>query len=224
MIVIEKLKKEFTDGETSKTILDSVSVQVAKGESIAITGESGSGKSTLLNILASLEKPDQGSAIVGSTDITSMSEKQADTYRRKNLGIIFQQYNLIDCLTVLDNVSLPARLNHRLDMALINTLLAELGIAELSAKKPTVLSGGEQQRTAIARALAHQPELVLADEPTGNLDDKNSERVAQLLFNVCRQHQTSLIIVTHSHALASKADRHFHLENGQLTEVSCLKA
>lgn len=217
MIELQNLTKTFTDGANQKTILSNVTLHIGSGTSIAITGESGSGKSTLLSIMATLEKPDSGRVAFNQQDITQFSEKQADQFRREQIGIVFQQFNLIDCLSVIDNITLPARLTGRLDRQYIDTLLENLGIESLIGRNPSSLSGGEQQRTAIARALAHKPKLILADEPTGNLDDSNSERVAELLFQLCQKNKTGLILVTHSETIANKAAQHLHLNAGQLT-------
>lgn len=221
MIDIRNLTKSFIDGGHKKTVLEELSLSVSKGQSAAITGESGCGKSTLLNILASLDSPDSGSVLVNNQDLTRFSESNADQYRQRDIGIVFQQYNLIDCLSVYENVTLTARLNRKLDEAYINELMEYLGIHELNRHLPGQLSGGEQQRVAIARSLAHRPLLLLADEPTGNLDDKNSKQVADLLYSMCELHQTSLILVTHSLSLAARADKHFQLVNGKMSEPPC---
>lgn len=221
MITIRDLTKSFVDGGQRKAILKGLSLSVPAGQSVAITGESGCGKSTLLNVLASLDTPDEGSIIVNDEEITEFTETQADHYRRQAIGIVFQQYNLIDCLNVNENVTLSARLNQNLDKAYIQVLMQRLGIDDLIDKMPWQLSGGEQQRVAIARSLAHKPVLILADEPTGNLDDKNSDQVAELLYSLCDFRQTSLVMVTHSQRLAKQAHTHYQLADGIMSEQPC---
>lgn len=216
MITISSLCKSFIDGDGLKPILDSLNLSIEQGKSAAITGESGSGKSTLLHLIAGLDIPDSGTITVNDQDISQYSQHQADQYRKQHIGLIYQRFNLIECLSVWDNVCLPAKLNRNLDKHYIEHLLIQLGISKLMHKYPHTLSGGEQQRVAIARALAHKPRVVLADEPTGNLDDKNSENVSQLLFKLCQQTQVTLVLVTHSMSLADRAERHYRLQNGVL--------
>lgn len=216
MINVSNLVKSHKDGPNTHKVLDGASFQISKGESLAVTGESGSGKSTLLHLVATLDKPDSGSITVNDQDVTQFSERQADNFRRAQIGIVFQRFNLIDCLTVEDNIALPARLSKRYDEDYLEGLTNQLGIISLAHRLPGDLSGGEQQRVAIARALAHKPDIVLADEPTGNLDDKNSDRVARLLFDTCASLNTSLLLVTHSQAFAEMAHNHVVLRQGTL--------
>ena len=216
MIRVQSLCKAFRDGEQTHTILDNLQIDLPSGQSLAITGASGCGKSTLLHILASLEKADSGDIQVDQLNIRSLSEKQADDYRRRHLGIVFQQFNLIDCLSVADNLHFTPRLNCNLDQQHIERLVIAVSIQDLLSRYPTDLSGGEQQRVAIARALAHKPRLLLADEPTGNLDESHSEQVAALLFDACKQTNTTLVVVTHSLDLAAQADVQAKLHNGKL--------
>ncbi|GAB2698434.1 ABC transporter ATP-binding protein [Aliiglaciecola aliphaticivorans] len=216
MIKIEALSKSYQDGKQFTTVLENVNLTIAPKQQIAITGESGSGKSTLLHLLACLDNPDSGSIRVHEQNICLFSPRQRDAYRKKSIGIVFQKFNLIECLSVWENICFPARLNQNFDEPYLLDLLEQLGIAKHRHKMPTALSGGEQQRVAIARALAHKPELVLADEPTGNLDDKNSGKVADLLFMLCRSHKATLVIVTHSAKLAKQAHLHYHLSNKTL--------
>lgn len=221
MIQIRSLSKTFVDGIQSKTVLDNLDLSVHSGTSIALTGESGSGKSTLLNILATLDKADSGQVIVDSQNVAEFTEKQADQFRKQKIGMVFQKYNLIDSLNIKDNISLPARLNDNLDQDYLNELVEVLKISALLDKMPNNLSGGEQQRVAIARALSHQPKLLFADEPTGNLDDENSRIVAELLVNLCQRQSTTLLLVTHSHDLAARAATHVHLKDGKLQTLRC---
>ncbi|MEP4890995.1 MAG: ABC transporter ATP-binding protein [Aliiglaciecola sp.] len=217
MIKIEALSKSYQDGKQFTQVLDNLNLNIAPKQQIAITGESGSGKSTLLHLLACLDKPDSGSIIINGQNICSFSPRLSDAYRQKTVGIVFQKFNLIECLSVWENICFPARLNQNLDEPYLLNLLQQLGIAEQRHKMPVDLSGGEQQRVAIARALSHKPELVLADEPTGNLDDKNSDKVANLLFSLCSLHNAMLVMVTHSQQLAKQAHCHYHLSDKKLT-------
>ena len=216
MIQVSEVHKSYPDGASRKSVLTGVSFSVAKGQSLALTGESGSGKSTLLHLLAGLDSADEGSISVDEKDISQLSETQSDMYRRSTLGIVFQQFNLIDCLSGWDNVSLPARLVKNYQPEYLRALLKDLGIDKIKDNLPVDMSGGEQQRFAIARALAHQPKVLLADEPTGNLDDTTSARVSNLMFGLCEKYQTTLVVVTHSQVLASQSAFHLHLVDGQL--------
>ncbi|GAA0857925.1 ABC transporter ATP-binding protein [Aliiglaciecola litoralis] len=217
MIQIHKVNKSYQDGKQRKSILIDLELSVQDEKHVAITGESGSGKSTLLHLLAAVDKPDSGTIKVDDLLISQFSTSQADDYRRQHLGLVFQRFNLIECLNVWDNICFPARINSQVEQDYIQSLLDELGLSALKNKMPQALSGGEQQRVAIARALAHKPKLLLADEPTGNLDDKNSDKVANLLFRLCTLNNTFLVLVTHSLQLAKRADCHYLLRNGRLS-------
>jgi putative ABC transport system ATP-binding protein len=239
MYHIKKLTKSYTDAGEKRVILNEVNLTVPAGDSISIQGASGSGKSTLLHLLAALDKPDSGSIEVsftncdvksatrascnnsrtGNADITQFSEKQADSYRRFQVGLIFQKFNLIDCISVLENVMLPAKIAGNVHPQYIQELLQKLGIEQHINKLPNQLSGGEQQRVAIARGLAHQPPLLLADEPTGNLDSKNSNAVSQLLVDTCKQLNTALVMVTHSEKVALLTQQQWYLDDGRLTQI-----
>lgn len=216
MIEVSGLVKKITDGHSNKSILDKLDFHLEAKQSVAISGDSGSGKSTLLNILAALDNADKGVVKVAGLMLNSMSEVQADQFRKKHLGIVFQQFNLIDCLSVWDNITFPARLNGLPIGSYHNNLLEQLGLGSHKNKLPVNLSGGEQQRVAIARALSHQPSLVLADEPTGNLDDNNSQRVSELLFGLCKTLGLTLVVVTHSPKVAAFADTRLLLQQGRL--------
>ena len=216
MINVDGLHKSYLDGTVQKDILKGVSFQLNKGQSLALTGESGSGKSTLLHLLAALERPDKGAIVVDQQNIGDFTESESDLYRKSQIGIVFQRFNLIDCLSGWENLSLPARLNGTYNADYLNSLLVSLGIDSLKNKLPMDMSGGEQQRFAIARALAHRPLVLLADEPTGNLDDKTSSKVSDMLFSLCNDTQTTLIVVTHSHSLAQQAEHHLQLIDGTL--------
>lgn len=229
MLQIVKLSKSFKDGTTQQKILDELSFAIEPGKSVSIQGASGSGKSTLLHLLAALDKPDEGRILLSAssssdininTDITAFSESQADKYRMSTIGIVFQKYNLIDVVSVLDNIYLPAKLNaingRQVDESYINHLIETLGVSRHIHKLPNQLSGGEQQRVAIARALAHKPKLLLADEPTGNLDSKNSDIVSRLLIDTCAQLKTTLVLVTHSERVARLCNQQVFLSEGRL--------
>lgn len=231
MLKIVNISKSFEDGAVQQKILDRLSFAIEAGKSVSIRGASGSGKSTLLHLLAALDKPDEGQILLGgvlssdttnniTNDITALSESQADNYRMSTIGIVFQRYNLIDVVSVLDNIYLPARLNaingRPVDVGYIDTIIEALGVSKHINKLPNQLSGGEQQRVAIARALAHKPKLLLADEPTGNLDNKNSDIVSRLLIDTCAQLKTTLVLVTHSERVAKLTDQQVFLSEGRL--------
>ena len=231
MLKIVNISKSFEDGTAQQKILDQLSFAIETGKSVSIRGASGSGKSTLLHLLAALDKPDEGQILLGgalsshttndiTNDITALSESQADNYRMSTIGIVFQRYNLIDVVSVLDNIYLPARLNaingRPVDVGYIDTIIEALGVSKHINKLPNQLSGGEQQRVAIARALAHKPKLLLADEPTGNLDNKNSDIVSRLLIDTCAQLKTTLVLVTHSERVAKLTDQQVFLSEGRL--------
>lgn len=232
MLAINNVHKSYTDAGEKRTILNNVSLQIKAGDSISIQGASGSGKSTLLHLLAALDKPDSGEILIDTLayqaagnnakalmDITQFNEKQADKYRQFQVGLIFQKFNLIDCISVLENVMLPAKITGKVQHEYIQELLHALGIYRHIDKLPNQLSGGEQQRVAIARGLSHQPPLLLADEPTGNLDSKNSDTVSQLLVDTCRQMNTSLVMVTHSEKVAQLTQQQWYLDDGGLTQL-----
>ena len=219
MIQVSGLIKRITDGHSNKNILEQLDFCVAAKQSVAISGESGSGKSTLLHILAALDSADTGEVKVAGLALNTMSEMQADRFRKKHLGIVFQQFNLIDCLSVWDNITFPATLNGLPIDQYHSDLLEQLGLSSHKNKLPVNLSGGEQQRVAIARALSHKPSLVLADEPTGNLDDNNSQRVTELLFGLCKSLGLTLVVVTHSPKVAAYADTRLLLQQGRLHTV-----
>lgn len=230
MLSIDAISKSYIDGGHKQSILSKLSFSIEQGMSVSIMGASGSGKSTLLHLLAALDKPDQGQIWFddnnneqgqkGPIDISAFSQVQADNYRMSTIGIVFQKYNLIDVISVRDNVYLPAKLNAQrgrpIDTEYINALMETLGVLKHADKLPHQLSGGEQQRVAIARALAHKPKLLLADEPTGNLDSVNSQKVSRLLIDTCAQHSTTLILVTHSEQVASLTQQQVRLEQGRL--------
>ena len=222
-IEIAGLRKSYREGDRQHVVLDGVDLTVARGERVAIVGPSGSGKSTLLNLIGGIDRPDAGIVRVSGEELTSLSERERTLFRRRHLGFVFQFLNLIPTLTVLENLLLPLELNgqngsdarHR-----ASSLLGEVGLADRAETLPDRLSGGEQQRVAVARAIAHTPGLVLADEPTGNLDEESGERVIGLLERLVQSDGLTLVLVTHSMELAARMDRVLRVSHGRVTEVS----
>ena len=198
-------------------VLSHISLDVQAGEMLALTGESGSGKSTLLHLTGGLDTADSGIVAIDGTDLTPLDDPGRAALRRGTVGVIFQQFNLIPSLTVAANIAFQARLAGRHDPDLSQRLAARLGLTDHLAKYPEQLSGGQQQRVAIARTLAPQPKLVLADEPTGNLDEATADRVFALMCELVAETGAGLILVTHSERLAARLDRRLHLRAGQLT-------
>lgn len=220
-IRIRNLQRGYLEGARRHVVLRDLSVDFLRGETVAIRGRSGSGKSTLLNLISGIDAPDGGEIEVAGKNITGMSEHERTLFRRKHIGFVYQAFNLVPTLTVGDNIRLVLELNG-VDTtesdSRIRHLLESVGLADRSGSHPDVLSGGEQQRVAIARALAHRPSLVLADEPTGNLDDKTAEGVLRLLDELVRQSGGTMIIATHSAAVANYADRSMQLHDGELKD------
>ena len=199
------------------TILDDISLEIPTKQMVAIVGPSGSGKSTLLGLLAGLDKPTNGSIILDGVEITALSESEMTRYRRQKIGYIFQSFHLIPTLTALENVAVPLELNGDLTArGRAEELLAAVGLRDRSGHYPAQLSGGEQQRVAVARAFACRPPILLADEPTGNLDSTTGRQVIDLLLGLNRDHGSSLVLVTHDAALASHAERIIALRDGRI--------
>lgn len=219
-LIIESLNHQISDGHNQRKLLSDLSLAVGQGECIGLMGDSGSGKTTLLNLIAGLEPIQQGQITLAGVELAHASEQQLSELRKKQLGIIFQQYNLLSSLSIQDNIAFSARLAGRYDASLCRELARQLDIQSLLTQYPLTLSGGELQRVAIARALSAQPRLLLADEPTGNLDDNNSAGVVALLVKLVKYHDTALVLVTHSHNVASKMDKTYQLVDGQLTLMS----
>lgn len=219
---IQDLCKTYREGPHIRTVLNKVSATFARGEFVAILGKSGSGKSTLLNLISGIDRSDCGSVWIAGQELTALDERQRTLFRRHNIGFIFQFFNLIPLLTVWENVVLPLELNGapaHLIYEQAERLLQLVGLLDRRNTFPDRLSGGEQQRVAIARALVHDPLLVLADEPTGNLDDETGQQVLALLDNLTRQAGKNLVLVTHSQEAASFADRVLKLQDGRLQDV-----
>jgi len=204
MLRVENVSKQFDHSPTP--LLSNVSLSLDKGQSLAIMGASGSGKSTLLNMIAGLSTCSGGHISLSDQTISIMPEDQRDSFRAQHIGMVFQQFNLIDCLCVEDNILLPARYLGITPKRSVDELLTALGIIKLKRASIDKLSGGEQQRVAIARALIHSPSLILADEPTGNLDESTSIKVADLLFDLAKETSASLLVVTHASDVAGLAD------------------
>ena len=221
LIEIRNVYKSFVEGPQQRVVLQAASATIAAGESVVLLGRSGSGKSTLLNILSGIDAPTSGEIMIDGVALHTLSERKRTLFRRRSIGFIFQFFNLIPTLSVEENILLPLELNGSLttaQRAYAHELLQRVGLGDRLAAFPDKLSGGEQQRVAIARALVHDPALVLADEPTGNLDQTTGEQVLDLLDQMTRQHGKTLVMVTHALDVAQRADRILVIENGQLIE------
>ncbi len=210
------LTKRFPGEDGPVTVLDGVSLSLEAGESLALTGESGSGKSTLLHVIGALEPADNGQVLIDGEDATAMDDTARAALRRTRIGFVFQQFNLVPSLNVEKNIAFQARLAERHDPELAESLAERLGLSDQLSKYPEELSGGQQQRVAIARALAPRPALLLADEPTGNLDEVTSEAVIDLMLELAGETGAALMMVTHSSRLAGRLSRHLHLSHGEL--------
>lgn len=219
ILKVENLTKSYGTGNGKVIALDRVSFSVEKGEFLAIMGPSGSGKSTLLHLIAGLDKPDYGSVFLNEVNIFSLKGDKVAEFRRREIGLIYQFYNLIPILTVEENITLPVRLDKRkVDRFRIAQLLEKLGLTERRLHLPNQLSGGQQQRTAIGRALFFEPSIVLADEPTGNLDTKNSEDILQHLKKMNKEFMQTILMITHDEKIACQADRIIRLSDGKILE------
>lgn len=219
LIVLEQVCKGYREGDQWHTVLHKVDATFARGETIALMGKSGSGKSTLLNLVSGIDTPDSGDLLVAGQSLVRMNERDRTLFRRRMVGFVFQFFNLVPTLTVLENVLLPLELNGISGVVArrtANELLAHVELESRAHAYPDRLSGGEQQRIAIARALVHAPPLILADEPTGNLDGDTSDHVLALLDRLVRQTGKTMLMVTHSPDVAAVADRVLHLRDGRL--------
>lgn len=218
---LENLSKSYREGDQTRSVLQQVSLEMDEGQVVAILGKSGSGKTTILNLISGIDSPDSGDIFLYGQRLTGLSEQEWTLFRRKQIGFIFQFFNLIPTLTVWENVILPLELNGLtgdVDFQRAAFLLETVSLADRKAAFPDRLSGGEQQRVAIARALVHDPHLVLADEPTGNLDEDTGRQVLRLLEKLTRDAGKSMLLVTHSTEAAAIADRVFALREGHLLE------
>ncbi len=221
VVRLQELRKDFREADHTRTVLDGVDLKVLDGEFVVLLGQSGSGKSTLLNLISGIERPTSGKVAIRNVPLTELSERDRTLFRRDHIGFVFQFFNLIPTLTVLENVTLPRELagaDGRETKATAMQLLAHVGLAERRDTFPDKLSGGEQQRVAIARALVHDPMLVLADEPTGNLDESTGETVLELLLDLTRRRGRTLIMATHNPAIAALADRVIRVHEGDVEE------
>ncbi len=218
-IQLRGLSRRFREGERDHVVLDGVDLDIARGETVALRGRSGSGKSTLLNLVGGIDAPDAGTVHVAGVEVTAMAERERTLFRRERIGFVYQAFNLVPTLNVADNVRLVLELNKvgsAAAAARIEELLTAVGLADRADSYPDVLSGGEQQRVAIARALSHEPAVLLADEPTGNLDDATADGVLALLDKLVRDSGHTMLIATHSQHVASYCDRILELHNGKL--------
>ena len=220
LLEIQKLCKTYGSGETSVQALKNVSFSVQRGEYVAIVGESGSGKSTLLNMIGALDTPTSGKVLIDGKDTFSMKDKKRTIFRRRNIGFIFQAFNLIPELTVEQNIIFPLLLDYQKpDWDYLEELLAVLNLNERRNHLPSQLSGGQQQRVAIGRALITRPSLILADEPTGNLDTQNSREVIALLKGTSKKYEQTIIMITHNRSIAQTADRVLQVSDGILSDL-----
>ena len=220
ILEVQNLCKTYGKGEAEVRALDHVSFSVGKGEFIAIVGESGSGKSTLLNVVGALDNPTSGKVLIDGKDIFSMPEKKLTVFRRQNIGFIFQSFNLIPELNVEQNITFPLLLDYQKpDQKYVEELLEILGLKERRKHLPSELSGGQQQRVAIGRALAARPAIIMADEPTGNLDSKNSQEVITLLKSMSAKYRQTILMITHNENHADASDRVLRMTDGRLKDL-----
>ena len=216
MLEIRSLSKSFREANQPIRVLHDLDLHLEAGETAALFGESGSGKTTLLNLIAGLDRPDAGQIVIDLESTQDFNDSRWNEIRRNKIGLVFQQYHLVPTLSVADNLKLQARLSGRFNSEFFDFLGSKLGLIGLLKRLPHQLSGGQQQRVAIGRALMHQPKLVLADEPTGNLDEVTSEQVMELFIEVVRSSNCALLMVTHSHHMAAFLQRRLSLSNGQI--------
>ena len=219
ILKVENLCKQYGKGENKVTALDNVSFTVNKGEFVAIVGASGSGKSTLLHLIGGVDRPTSGKVFIDGKDIYKFNDDELAIFRRRQVGLIYQFYNLIPILNVEENITLPLKLdNKNIDKQRLDELIKVLGLEERRTHLPNELSGGQQQRVAIARALASKPSIILADEPTGNLDSKTEEEVLTLLKLTAKKYNQTIVMITHDEGIAQMADRIICIEDGKVVE------
>lgn len=224
LLRVEHLSKHYHQGENTVLALDDVSFSVEKGQFVAIVGPSGSGKSTLLHILGGVDKPTFGKVFLQEQDVFAQNEEQLAIFRRRQVGLIYQFYNLIPVLNVAENITLPVLLDGRkVNPDYLNELISTLGLVGRESHLPSQLSGGQQQRVSIGRALMNAPALVLADEPTGNLDSKNSREIVELLRLSNRRYDQTLIVITHDESIALQADRILTMEDGRIVRDEVIR-
>jgi putative ABC transport system ATP-binding protein len=224
IVQIENLSKIYGKGETAVKALDDVSFSVNKGEFVAIIGPSGSGKSTLLHLLGGVDRPTSGKVLIDNTDIYQLDETQLAIFRRRQIGLIYQFYNLIPILTVEENITLPMLLDqHKVDSKQLMSIVSTLGLEQRMNHLPNQLSGGQQQRVSIGRALISNPAIILADEPTGNLDSKNSHEIIELLKMFNKTYNQTLIVITHDERIALQADRVIEIADGRVAKDEVIR-
>lgn len=218
VLQVKNISKQYGTKENAVQALRNISFSVVQGEFVSIVGTSGSGKSTLLNLIGGLDVPPQGEIIIRNHNIARLERKELTIFRRRNIGFVFQNYSLMPVLNVYDNVVLPVTFDRgkHVDHQFIQELLKDLGLWEKRKRFPNELSGGQQQRVALARALANKPAIILADEPTGNLDSRTTLEVMGVLKNSCRKYHQTILMVTHNEGLAQNCDRILHIEDGML--------
>ncbi|MFK3960854.1 ATP-binding cassette domain-containing protein [Bacillus hwajinpoensis] len=224
ILQIENLSKVYGKGETAVKALDDVSFSVKKGEFVVIIGPSGSGKSTLLHLLGGVDRPTSGNVLVDNTNIYQLDETQLAIFRRRQIGLIYQFYNLIPILTVEENITLPMLLDeHKVDQKQLENIVGTLGLQNRLGHLPNQLSGGQQQRVSIGRALISNPSIMLADEPTGNLDSQNSSEIMELLKMFNKNYNQTLIVITHDERIALQADRVISIEDGRIAKDEVIR-
>lgn len=217
ILITEGLKKYYGKDENLVKALDNVNLEINKGEFVAIVGTSGSGKSTLLHMLGGLDRPSEGKVIVDNKDIFSMDNDKLTIFRRRNIGFVFQSYNLVPILNVYENIVLPIELDgNKVDTKYVDNIIETLGLTDKINRLPNKLSGGQQQRVAIARSLATKPSIILADEPTGNLDSKTEQEVLGLLKVTSKKFNQTIVMITHNEQIAQMADRIIRIEDGKI--------
>lgn len=220
ILSVKNLKKYYTMGENTVKALDGIDLEIQKGEFLAIVGTSGSGKSTLLNMLGGLDRPTSGSVRVDKFELGKLSDEDLTVFRRQRIGFIFQNYNLVPILNVYENIVMPIQLDGKKpDGRFIQEVVELLGLEKKLDNMPNTLSGGQQQRVSIARALASKPAIILADEPTGNLDHRTSDEVIELLRVTSRKFHQTIVMITHNPEIASQADRCIRIEDGKVANV-----
>ena len=224
LIDVKNLNKIYGSGEAEVKALKNINLNIEQGEFVAIVGQSGSGKSTLLHLIGGVDIPSSGEVIIDGKNIYKLKEKELSILRRRKLGFIFQFFNLIPVLTAQENIEMPVLLdNEKIDKKYMNELLRILGLEERKNNYPSQLSGGQQQRVSIGRALANKPSIILADEPTGNLDSKNSKEVLELLKYCAKKYNQTLILITHDINIAKSADRVITIEDGEIISDEVIK-
>ena len=221
MLKLEHIEKAYQQGKNTVPVLHDITFHVAHGEFVAIMGPSGSGKSTLMNLIGLLDTPTSGSVILSDKDLYSMKEDQLAVFRRRKIGFVFQAFNLVSSINVWENIVLPLGLDgKKVDKAYVNDIITTLGLEHRIHNLPNTLSGGQQQRVAIARALVNRPEILLADEPTGNLDSKTSDEVIALLKMSAKKYGQTIVMITHDDEIAQVADRILVIEDGQVVDFN----